>query len=101
MPLLFAQQAADPGTAFVPVWVLLLIAADLLILLTGAAAVIAVFRQKHRVQEWDHAERLRMLDGFFRSARQLVSAGVRAQHPDWDQAQIDRETARRLSHGAF
>lgn len=47
------------------------------------------------------AERLQMLDGFFRSARELVSAGVRAQHPEWDQEQIDRETARRLSRGAF
>lgn len=47
------------------------------------------------------AERLRIVDNLARSARQLVAAGVRAQHPDWPQDQIDWETARRLSRGAF
>jgi hypothetical protein len=47
------------------------------------------------------SERLRIVDDLFRSARRLVAAGVRAQHPDWTQEQTDRETARRLSRGAF
>ena len=47
------------------------------------------------------SERLRIVDGLFRSARRLVAAGVRARHADWPQDQIDRETARRLSRGAF
>lgn len=47
------------------------------------------------------AERLRIVDGLVRSARELVAAGVRAQYPDWEHHQVERETARRLSRGAF
>ena len=47
------------------------------------------------------AERLQVVDELFQFARQLVASGVRAQHPDWDPAQVERETVRRLSRGAF
>ncbi len=47
------------------------------------------------------AERLQIVDRLFRFARELVASGVRSQHPEWNQDQINRETARRLSHGAF
>ena len=46
------------------------------------------------------AERLAITHGMWRFARQLVIGGIRWQHPDWNQPQIDREAARRLSHGA-
>ena len=42
-------------------------------------------------------QRLATLDALWRSARQLVAAGVRRQHPDWTDPEIDRETAARLS----
>lgn len=47
------------------------------------------------------AERLKIVDELFRQGRQLVAAGVRWQHPDWTQEQVDRETVRRISRGAY
>jgi hypothetical protein len=35
-----------------------------------------------------------------RTARALVAAGVRHQHPDWTDEQIAREVARRMRGGA-
>ena len=46
------------------------------------------------------SERLAIADGMWRFAHELILNWLRSQHPDWDQAQIDREVARRLSHGA-
>jgi len=46
------------------------------------------------------AERLKIANDMFRFARQLIASGLRAEHPDWDEPRIGRETARRLSHGA-
>ena len=45
-------------------------------------------------------ERLRIASGMFASARRLLLSSLRAEHPDWDEARLTRETARRLSHGA-
>jgi hypothetical protein len=36
----------------------------------------------------------------FGSARRMLLSHLRSVHPDWDQRQIEREAARRLSHGA-
>lgn len=47
------------------------------------------------------AERLKIASGMFASARKLIQARVRSQHPDWTDQQINTETARRLSHGAI
>jgi len=47
------------------------------------------------------AERLKIASGMFASARKLIRARVRSQHPDWTDQQINTETARRLSHGAI
>ena len=44
-------------------------------------------------------ERLRMAFGMWRTARLIVTAGVRDQHPEWTDAQVGREVARRMSHG--
>ena len=46
------------------------------------------------------AERLAIAFGLFSSARRMVISMLRAEHPDWDEQQINAEAARRLSHGA-
>jgi hypothetical protein len=46
------------------------------------------------------AERLRIADGLFSFARELIESSIRAAHPEWEEARIRSETARRLSHGA-
>ena len=45
------------------------------------------------------AERLRMAFGMWRTAKLIVTAGVRDQHPEWTDAEVEREVARRMSHG--
>ncbi len=45
-------------------------------------------------------EKLAMADAMWRSARNQILLVLRAQHPDWTEAQVQREAARRLSHGA-
>lgn len=42
-------------------------------------------------------QKLAALDAMWHSARTLVMAGVRAQHPEWSQAELDREVGRRLA----
>ena len=46
------------------------------------------------------AERLKIADGMFETARKLIQARVRSQHPDWTPEQVNAEVARRLSHEA-
>lgn len=41
--------------------------------------------------------RLAALDAMWRSAVALVRAGVKAQHPDWSDAMLSAETARRMA----
>lgn len=53
-----------------------------------------IFRQK------TPAERLAIVHGMWRSARQMILAILRSEHPDWTEQEILKETARRLSHGA-
>jgi len=45
------------------------------------------------------AERLEIASRMFGSARRMLLSHLRSIHPDWDQRQIEREAARRLSHG--
>ncbi len=54
----------------------------------------AIFRRK------TGAERLEIASRLFESARRMLINHLRGEHPDWDELQIDREAARRLSHGA-
>jgi hypothetical protein len=46
------------------------------------------------------AERLAIGFGLWRSARTLLRGQLASLHPEWDTRQVDREVARRLSHGA-
>lgn len=46
------------------------------------------------------ADRLRTAFSMWESARQIIRGSVRQAHAEWNDEQIDRETARRLSHGA-
>ena len=47
------------------------------------------------------AERLRIASGMYSSARRMLLCHLREQHADWDDERIQREVARRLSHGAI
>jgi len=46
------------------------------------------------------AERLAIAFAMAESARTMLVAHLRSQHPSWAEEEIDREAARRLSHGA-
>ena len=54
----------------------------------------AILRQK------TGAERLQIANDMFVSARRMLLSHLRAEHPDWNDLRIEREAARRLSHGA-
>ena len=46
------------------------------------------------------ADRVGMVAEAYRTARMLVEAGVRHQHPAWTELQIQSEVVRRMTHGA-
>jgi len=46
------------------------------------------------------AERLKIASGLFAAARRMIASQLAAEHPDWDEARLQEETARRLLHGA-
>ena len=46
------------------------------------------------------AERLAISFGMWRFAQQMIRLNLQRQHPDWSVEQVQRETARRMSHGA-
>jgi hypothetical protein len=56
-------------------------------------ALAAVLRRK------TPAERIAMIASANRTARMLAAAGVRYQHPDWDEAKIQNEVIRRVCGG--
>ena len=45
------------------------------------------------------AERVEMIAAANRTARLLAAAGIRYQHPDWDESQVQREIIRRVCGG--
>ena len=47
------------------------------------------------------AQRLAIASGMYSSARRMLAGYLQTQHPDWSEAQISAEAARRLSHGAI
>jgi hypothetical protein len=47
------------------------------------------------------AERLAIADGMWWFARRMIREIVAREHPDWSEAEINRQVARRMSHGAF
>ena len=56
-------------------------------------AMAAVLRKK------TPAEKIELAAGCYRLMRALVEGGLRTDHPDWDDAQIASELARRMSRG--
>ena len=46
------------------------------------------------------AERVEMIAAANRTARLLAAAGIRYQHPDWDEPQVQQEVIRRVCGGA-
>jgi hypothetical protein len=47
------------------------------------------------------AERLAIGFGLWRSARKMLRGQLASLHPEWDAQRLEREVARRLSHGAL
>jgi hypothetical protein len=56
-------------------------------------AMVDVLRQKTEV------ERLRIAGRMWKSARVILRGAIRTEHPDWNVDQVNREIARRISHG--
>jgi hypothetical protein len=46
------------------------------------------------------AERIRIGFTLWTSARDMLMTHLKKTHPDWDNGRIEKEVARRLSHGA-
>ena len=57
-------------------------------------AMAAVLREK------TEAQRLQIAFDLWAFARSVILQRVGAEHPDWNPAAVERETARRMSHGA-
>jgi hypothetical protein len=47
------------------------------------------------------AQRLRSVDAFWNSARAILKAAIRTEHPDWSLDRVNVEVARRISNGAI
>jgi hypothetical protein len=47
------------------------------------------------------AERLEIASRMFASARRMLVNHLRHIHPDWNDLEVAREAAKRLSHGAI
>jgi len=47
------------------------------------------------------AERLAIANGMWKFAREMLRANIAREHPDWTNEEVNRLTARRLSHGAI
>lgn len=45
------------------------------------------------------AERVEMISAAHRTARMLAAAGIRYQHPDWQESQVQQEVIRRVCGG--
>jgi hypothetical protein len=45
------------------------------------------------------AERIQIGFNLWTSARKMLTVHLKSTHPDWDEKQISREVAKRLSHG--
>jgi hypothetical protein len=53
------------------------------------------FRLLDIYASWTPERRLKAVADMMRTARQTMTAGVRQQHPDWSDAEVKREVARR------
>jgi hypothetical protein len=65
----------------------------------GVREEIRIERQDYRLLDiyasWTPARRLKAVADMMRAARETMTAGVRQQHPDWSDAEVKREVARR------
>jgi hypothetical protein len=52
------------------------------------------------LREKTPAERIAITDGLWRCAGDMIHAITAREHPDWSPEQVQREVARRMSHGA-
>ncbi len=58
------------------------------------------FRLLEIYASWTPARRMKAVADMMRAAREIMTAGVRQQHPDWSDAEVKREVARRYrGHG--
>lgn len=46
------------------------------------------------------AERLKIANDMFVMARRMIASHLAAEHPEWDEEQIQKESSWRISHGA-
>ncbi len=46
------------------------------------------------------AQRLEISFGMWETARVILRGSIQQQHPDWTEAMVQHELARRISHGA-
>ncbi len=56
-------------------------------------AMADVLRQK------TEAERLRIANRMWKSARVILRGAIQTEHPDWSVGQVNRGIANRISHG--
>lgn len=65
----------------------------------GVREEIRIERADYRLLDiygsWTPARRLKAVADMMRAAREVMTAGVRQQHPDWTDAEVKREVARR------
>ncbi|HWL94533.1 MAG TPA: hypothetical protein VNT79_13495 [Phycisphaerae bacterium] len=47
------------------------------------------------------ADRLAIANQMFHFARSLIRNTLKGEHPDWEESRLDREVARRISHGSI
>ena len=51
------------------------------------------------LREMTEVERLRIAGRMWQSARAILRGSIQTEHPEWDADQVNREIARRISHG--
>ncbi len=52
------------------------------------------------LREKSEAERLQIAGRMWLSAKAILRGAIQTEHPGWDSQQVNREIARRISHGA-
>lgn len=58
-------------------------------------AMAVILRQK------TETERLRIAGRMWKSARVMLRGAIQTEHPDWPDDEVNREIARRISHGVI
>lgn len=65
----------------------------------GVREEILIERPDHRMLDiyasWTPQRRLRAVADMMRAAREMMAAGVRHQYPEWSEAEVRKEVARR------